>query len=849
MFLQLILPAATNPYALPAISTGDFLSSIEFLIVLIGLATIAIGLIVLFTARALWRKVHEKKAAFAQVVLLVTVPKERKEDSVKGGPTESASIQKIREEVAVMETLFSTIGGLRAEKGWHAWLNGREDHFSFEIVVLQGLIHFFVATPKKYRQFIEEQIQAQFPAAVVEETEDYNIFSPTSTIMGAYLLFNRRNAFPIKTYKKIDSDPLNSITNTLTKVATTDGAAIQFIVRSSPGKWRREGIKLARAIQQGKKFERVAARGAFTNFLHEYVFTEKQKKKDDGTSEPYRLSPMEEEVVKGLEEKASRAGLDVNIRLISSAPDKERARQILDQMTSAFAQFNSYHYGNTLSVAVPSGQKNIIHDFIFRAFREDRQLLLNTEEMASVFHFPLSSTETPNIKWLTSRKAPPPQAMDKTGLLIGYNEYRGIKTEIRYAQKDRMRHLYEIGKSGTGKTTLMENMATQDMKNGEGLCIVDPHGDFIDAMLGRVPANRADDVILFDPGDVDRPMGLNMLEYDINRPTQKTQVVGEIMNIFDKLYDLKATGGPMFEQYMRNAMLLVMDDPESGSTLMEIPKVLADEDYRRYKLSKIKNPVVYDFWTKEAEKAGGEAALANMVPYITSKLNQFIANDIMRPIIGQQTSAFDFYDAMNTGKIILVKLNKAKIGDLNAYLLGLIFVSKILISALNRGDMNEKDRRPFYLYIDEFQNFITDSIATILSEARKYGLGLIVGHQYISQMVKNNDTKVRDAIFGNVGTMLCYRIGAEDSEYMSKEFAPTFSAFDLLNIEFAAAYVKLLIKGSPSKPFNMKTFPPPPQNIELAAAMKELSRLKYGRPRAIIEDEIRTRTQSLDFIA
>jgi len=408
---------------------------------------------------------------------------------------------------------------------------------------------------------------------------------------------------------------------------------------------------------------------------------------------------------------------------------------------------------------------------------------------------------------------------------------------------DRARHLYVIGKSGTGKSALMEHLAVQDIENGDGVCVIDPHGDLVDAILARLPARRADDLILFDPADIERPQGLNLLEYDPRYPEQKTFVINEFIKILDKLYDLKSTGGPMFEQYLRNSMLLMMDDPESGATLMEISKVLADADYRKYKLSKVQNPVVFDFWTKEAQKAGGEASLSNMVPYITSKLNQFVANDIMRPIIGQQRSAFNFRAVMDQRKIMLVRLSKGKLGDLNAYLLGLVMVGKILMAALSRTDVAEQERPDFYLYVDEFQNFITDSIAVILSEARKYHLNLIIAHQYIGQLTQGNDTKIRDAVFGNVGTIASFRVGVEDAEFLAKEFAPVFSAYDVINLELYNAYVKLLIKNSPARPFNMQTLAPVPGNAEVARKLRELSRLKYGRPRAEVEAEILERAK------
>ncbi|HNX11035.1 MAG TPA: type IV secretion system DNA-binding domain-containing protein, partial [bacterium] len=415
----------------------------------------------------------------------------------------------------------------------------------------------------------------------------------------------------------------------------------------------------------------------------------------------------------------------------------------------------------------------------------------------------------------------------------------GIRTDIRIKRVDRRRHAYIIGKSGTGKSVMLNNMAIQDIENGDGVCVMDPNGDLIEDILARIPPERAEDVIIFSPGDMERPLGLNLLEYDSRYPEQKSFVINEMINIFDKLYDLKSTGGPMFEQYMRNALLLIMDDPETGSTLMEVPKVLADESFRRMKLSRCQNPTVVDFWRKEAEKAGGDAALANIVPYITSKLTPFVSNDMMRPIIGQQKSAFNLRDVMDKQKILLVELPKGAIGETNAYLLGMIIVGKILMAALSRTDMAPEDRKDFYLYIDEFQNFTTDSICQILSEARKYALCLTVAHQYIGQLNKNQDSKIKDAIFGNVGTMISFRVGSEDAEFLVKDFGPVFNEYDLVNVG-RGGFIKLLVDGASTRPFSLQTVWPLMGTYRqgLGPKIREISRFKFGQDRNIVDLDI-----------
>jgi hypothetical protein len=600
-------------------------------------------------------------------------------------------------------------------------------------------------------------------------------------------------------------------------------------------------------MQQGKRLKDAHSKSIFHEMgkglgkeMVSVLSRSDKDKKDTPAFEknPVQLTPEEQELVKGIEGKAAKKGFKVNIRLLSAARSQERADDILSHLENAFVQFENSDI-NHFIVKKRVKDKKTVFDYIFRNFNEETAVILNAEEIASIFHFPVSTTETPKIKWLKSGAAPPPVNIPKVGILLGYNDYRGMQSDIRLSDDDRRRHIYIIGQTGTGKSNMLKEMAKQDVKNGKGICLIDPHGDFAEDVLTAVPKERAEDVIYFDPADIERPFGLNMLEYDPKYPEQKTFVINEMIGIFDQLYDLKATGGPMFEQYMRNAMLLIMEDPESGSTLMEISKVLADEDFRRMKLSRCKNPIVVDFWTKEAEKAGGEAALANMVPYITSKLTTFISNDMMRPIIAQQKSTLNFREIMDQGKILIFNLSKGRIGEINARLLGMVVVGKILMAALSRVDMPEEERKDFHLYLDEFQNVTTNSIAQILSEARKYRLCLIIAHQFIAQLKE----EIAKAVFGNVGSICSFRVGAEDAEFLEKQFAPVFTANDLVNVDNRNLFVKLLINNELSKPFSMKTNPPTKGDQELANHLKELSRLKYGRDASIVSREIMERTR------
>ncbi|MDD5437876.1 MAG: type IV secretion system DNA-binding domain-containing protein [Patescibacteria group bacterium] len=808
--------------------------------ILAAVVSVFVLVIAIYLVRRWFHLKIEHDLTFETVVLKVKVPKEVKQEDVEHVKT----LQQMQELIGFTETIFHTIGSLKAQKGFGAWLRGRKDNFGFEMVVQKSLISFYVTCPRKQRQFIESQIQAQYPHASIEEEEDYNIFKPDSAIVASHLTFKRPSYFPIKTYKKMESDPMNTITNALSKIGDKDGAAIQFLVRPADPKWRREGIRIAREMQQGQKYSQVS-KGLGSMVGKEAMDIIKGPKQNQ-SKELYKLSPMEEEMVKGLEEKASKAGLEVNIRVVTASSSVETSRRYLDDILNAFGQYNVFEFGNTFSVATPR-QNKIISFFIHRHFDPRYKIILNSEELASLYHLPLASTETPKIDWLLARKALPPSNIPREGILLGLSEYRGHTYEIRMKDGDRRRHMYIIGKSGGGKSVLQKSLIKQDIENGKGVCVIDPHGDLAEECLEFVPKERAEDVIFFNPADYERPLGLNMLEYDPKQPYQKTFAVEEMLKIFDQLYDLKSTGGPMFEQYMRNAMMLIMDDPESGCTLLDAPKVLSDEQFRNYKISKCKTPTVRDFWTKEAQKAGGEASLANMVPYITSKLTPFIANDFLRPVISQQKSAFNFRQVMDEGKLLFCSLNKGKLGDASAYLVGMIVVGKLLMAALSRTDMDPSKRKDFYLYIDEFQNFLTDSINAILSEARKYGLNLIIAHQFIGQLTrKGGDTQIRDAIFGNVGTLISFRVGPDDAEFLEKEYSPVFSKFDLMNTEAFTVNIKLLIDNTASKAFNMKPIMPPPGNKELANMIKELSRYKYGRKREIVEMEMMERYNTME---
>jgi hypothetical protein len=745
-----------------------------------------------------------------------------------------------REEIGSMEQFLGSLAHIKGDLSWIQKVLYHAPQIVFEIAnpSTSEEILFFIAVPKKFRESIEKQVHSFFPNASIEKITDYTIFSPKSFTAVSTLQLKHTYALPLTTYRTLSIDPLNEISNSLSKLDTIEeGAVIQLVLVPAGVEWQKLGKKIAHKMQQGKQLKdahRSLASEIGTE-LSKAIFSSKSQSEIE-EKKIIQLTPEEQELVKSIDAKASKSGFLVNVRLVSSAASQSRADEIVGHLENAFSQFENHGVNHFQVKHRKSGRilRETVYDYIFRNFDEDDAMILTTEEIASLFHLPISTTETPKIKWLKSGAAAPPVNVPKDGLLLGFNEYRGSKTDIRITESDRRRHMYVIGQTGVGKSVFLQEMAKKDAASGKGFCFIDPHGDAIEDILQSIPKERADDVIIFDPSDTERPFGLNLLEYDSKHPEQKTFVINEMIGIFDQLYDLKATGGPMFEQYMRNAMLLIMEHPESGSTLMEISKVLADEDFRKMKLSHCSNPIVIDFWTKEAEKAGGEAALANMVPYITSKLTTFTSNDMMRPIIAQQHSTVNFRQAMDEGKIILVNLSKGKLGEINARLLGMVIVGKILMGALSRVDIPEDDRRDFYLYLDEFQNVTTNSIAQILSEARKYRLVLTVAHQFIGQLKED----ISKAVFGNVGSLVAFRVGPEDADFLEKQFAPIFSAQDLMNVDNRQCFARLLMNNELTRPFNMKTFPPLKGNRDLAQCFKELSRLRYGRASILVNQEI-----------
>lgn len=740
----------------------------------------------------------------------------------------------------------SFLGQINLSEQLFASLASMEEPFSFEASVKHSeqQIYFYISVPRKYVDFATRQIQGFFPEAKVEQVNDYTIFGPSSFAAIAELTLKESFVLPIRTYKEAEVDTFAPIISTLSKLEEVgEGASIQLVLKPA-GKGVKESLSHAiEGLKQGKALKDILRDPSFIKGigkgLREVVFGSKKKYDESEIGKSPKV--VDDEAIKALNLKSGKQLFMVNVRLVASGQTRDAAEDILLSMAGAFSQFGA-PFRNEIKIFKPSVRniKSSIFKYTFREFDEGSSILLNAEELAGIFHLPTSSTDVPRIWWLKSKEAPPPENIPKEGLFVGESVFRGDRRPIIMSDDDRRRHLYIVGQTGVGKSWLQINLAVRDMKAGKGICVIDPHGSTISDILERVPKERIDDVIVFDPGDLTRPLGLNMLEYDFDKPEQKSFIINEIQAIFNQLFD-KTAMGPMFERYMRNSLELLMGDAESEpATLMEIPRLFTDDGFRERKLARCTNPSVIDFWEKEAAKTTGDWSLANMVGYIASKFDNFITNAYMRPIIGQTKSAFNFREVMDSGKILLVNLSKGKIGDLNSNLLGMIIVGKILQAALSRQDLIEKgqkDFKDFYLYIDEFQNYTTDSIGVILSEARKYKLNLTVAHQFIAQLKDN----IRESIFGNVGSLIAFRVGAPDTEILLKQFAPEFNDKDLIGLEVGHVIAKLLLGNQPSKPFSMKTPALEPGNNMVRDKLRELSRLTYGRDVVEVERDIVTR--------
>ena len=650
----------------------------------------------------------------------------------------------------------------------------------------------------------------------------------SGTIGGEFTL-KKSFVYPISTYQESKRDASRALLNALSSASREDGIGVQFLLRPAYDGWSKASESHIDGMKKNKGKKKGLAGVAPLDIMEALWKPPEGGDKDEAKSpEDKQLTSLEQAEVDAISEKTRYPAYEVLIRVVISSNTAARSQVLLKNIIAAFSLFDSPR-NNGFKFSLTRNVEEMTTAYIMRFFpQEARSNILNSVEMATLFHLPGSSAiPTSQVKRQMSKQVDGPTDILDEGLLIGYNEFRGVKKPIRIGTKDRRRHVYIIGQTGVGKSVLQENMAYQDMMDGRGFAFIDPHGDLVESLLGKVPKERVEDIIYFNPSDMANPIGLNMFEFDT--PDQKDFLVQEAINMLYGLYDPGHTGivGPRLEHIFRNCALLLMADP-AGGTFIDVPKCLMDPEFVKSKLKYVKDQQVIDFWTKEFPASQRSNEAGEVVSWVVAKFGPFISNDAMRNI-------------MDNNKILLVNLSKGKMGELNSKLLGIIFVMKFQAAAMSRADIPEDQRVDFSLYVDEFQNFATDSFESILSEARKYKLSLIMGNQFMTQLTD----KIREAIIGNVGTVISGRIGVTDAELMVKKCQPTFDVDDLAKLPNFQSITSVMINNVPSAPFSMNWIPPMGQaNNQLRDALVRLSAAKYGKPRVVVEKEIFDRLRS-----
>lgn len=800
----------------------------------IAIVIIAAGSAVAFVLyRNMLREAKNYERGLKMVPLLIHLPP-TSEDVNSSNRDERDLTEEVLSQAQVMYNIISST----ATKGFKSKVYGQR-HISFEIVAHGGLVHYYAVVPLVLVDVIRQAVAAAYPSARLEEVSDTNIFSKvgkmSGTIGGEFTL-KKSFVYPISTYQESKRDASRALLNALSSASKEDGIGVQFLLRPAYDGWSKASESHIDGMKKNKG-KKKGFGGVVPMDIMEALWKPPENNEKDGgsNSEDKQLTSLEQAEVDAISEKARYPAYEVLVRVVISSNTAARSQVLLKNIIAAFSLFDSPR-NNGFKFSLTRNVEEMTTAYIMRFFpQETRSNILNSVEMATLFHLPgANAIPTSQVKRQMSKQVDGPTDVLDEGLLIGYNEFRGVKKPIRIGTKDRRRHVYIIGQTGVGKSVLQENMAYQDMMDGRGFAFIDPHGDLVESLLGKVPKERVEDIIYFNPADMTNPIGLNMFEFDT--PDQKDFLVQEAINMLYGLYDPGHTGivGPRLEHIFRNCALLLMSDP-AGGTFIDVPKCLIDPEFVKSKLKYVKDQQVIDFWTKEFPASQRSNEAGEVISWVVSKFGPFISNDAMRNIIGQTKSGFNLREIMDNNKILLVNLSKGKMGELNSKLLGIIFVMKFQAAAMSRADIPEDQRVDFSLYVDEFQNFATDSFESILSEARKYKLSLIMGNQFMTQLTD----KIREAIIGNVGTVISGRIGVTDAELMVKKFQPTFDVDDLAKLPNFQSITSVMINNVPSAPFSMNWIPPMGQvNNQLRDALVRLSAAKYGRPRAVVEKEI-----------
>ena len=739
------------------------------------------------------------------------------------------------------EQLFASLHGILRDKQELKNSGGVQEHLSFEIVATKGQIRFYVWVPKILQSFVEGQIYSQYPTVqiykmnedYVDKRGDYSVSYMTE------LGLIENEALPIKTFDTFEVDPLAGITGTLAKLDPDNSEEmwVQILARPIPDDWHKSTTdKWVRRIKAGKK-SIVGGTGIDWTWVVEAIGALFRPPAGGTNSEvKVELSERTKTQIAKAEEKATKLGYEVKIRLAYLGQDQTDAKLNMQALVGTFKQYNSTNLNGFKQLGGTFNAQDL-DAYKMRQFTNNG-FILNISELASVYHLPHTSVETPNIVWATSKTAEPPaklpmltgdQTQDENISAFGLTNFRGINHQFGLLRRDRSRHVYIIGQTGAGKSGLLELLALSDVFYNQGYAIVDPHGDFAINNLRFVPESRVKDVVYFNPADTAFPVAFNPLE--VTDPAKKPNICSEVIGVLKRMFG--DSWGPRLEHILRYTLLALLDRP--STTLLDISRLLTDKDFRKETLEYCKDVTVLQFWKHEFGQWNEKQVNESIAP-VLNKVGAFTANPIIRNIIGQPKSSFDIRKIMDEGKILVVNLSKGLIGEDNAAILGAFIVTKVQLAAMSRSDIPDvADRRPFYLYVDEFQNFATDSFAVILSEARKYGLNLTVANQYVAQMTDS----VRDAVFGNVGTTISFRVSADDAPVLVKQFEPTFDESDIIQLNNRHFVISMIINGEKVPAFSATTLSLPETPMDNFDTIIAHSREYYARPRMEVEAEIR----------
>ena len=803
-------------------------------VLIVVVAVILLIAIVFGTKISKLRKSKKYERSLKMVPLLIHLPPPT--DDIEAGSRDDRDIA--NEAISKAQVMYSILASTTT-KGIKTRIYG-ERHFSFEIIARKGIIRYYAIVPAVLAETVKQAIQSAYPTARIEDKLEENIFEGgggAKAVAGAELTLNKDFYLPIATYEDTKRDAQLALLNALNNIGDNEGAAVQILFRPAQKNWSEAGKQYIDNLQKGKKTKSVGSNIgnlALDVLKAPWEVPGEHEKKDEINT----LSTLKQDEIAAISNKMRYPAFETLIRIIASSASEPRSQAIMGGIASSFSQFNSPEL-NGFKINTMKDPKKLVIDYTFRFFPiRNRSTILNSVELASLYHLPeQSAIPTTSVERQLVKQVDGPAKLATEGLFLGTNEFRGNKKPIFLQENDRRRHMYIIGQTGMGKSVFLENLAFQDMCDGRGFAFIDPHGDAVEALLKRVPEERIDDVIYFDPADIEHPVGMNMFEY--TSEDQKDFIVQEGISMLQSLFDPQNQGffGPRGQHMFRNAALLLMSDP-AGATFIDIPQCFTDPEFVKSKLKYVTDKAVYDYWTREFPDSRKSNDSGEVITWFSSKWGPFIANTIMRNTLGQVKSGFNIREIMDNKKIFLVNLSKGRLGDINANLLGMIFVMKFQQAAMSRQDIPEDQRQDFCLYVDEFQNFATDSFESILSEARKYRLNLIVANQFMTQLTD----KIREALLGNVGTIICGRIGVTDADLMVKAFTPTFTAEDLTKTPNHAAVAKVMMFDMPSAPFTINLPAPMGKpNEELMNNLKIYSATRFAKTRSEVEKEIEER--------